>query len=101
MKFVNLLSVAAVVALWNVAAVNAGDVKIEGVHICCGNCVNIAQATLKDVPGVSNAKADKETGSITLIAADDKAAAAAIDALAKAGFRGAAKDGDKVLEFPG
>ncbi len=42
----------------------------------------------------------KDTGTITLVAADDKAAAAAIDALAKAGFRGNAKLGDKVLAFP-
>jgi copper chaperone CopZ len=92
---------AVAVALLNVAAARAGDVKIEGVHICCGQCVNIAQNTLKGVDGVSSAKADKDSGSITLTAADDKAAAAAIDALAKAGFRGTAKYGDKVLDFPG
>ena len=101
MKFARLLSMAAAVALLNVAAARAGDVKIEGVHICCGQCVNIAQSTLKAVEGVSNGKADKDSGSITLTAADDKAATAAIEALAKAGFRGTAKHGDKVLEFPG
>lgn len=101
MKFARLLSVAAAVALLNVAAARAGEMKIEGVHICCGQCVNIAQNTLKVVEGVSNGKADKDSGSITLTAADDKAAAAAIEALAKAGFRGTAKHGDKALEFPG
>jgi periplasmic mercuric ion binding protein len=101
MKFARLLSLAAAVALLNVAAAWSGEVKIEGVHICCGQCVNIAQSTLKAVEGVSNGKADKDSGSITLSAADDKAAAAAIEALAKAGFRGTAKHGDKVLEFPG
>ena len=101
MKFARLFSIAAAVALLNVAAARAGEVKIEGVHICCGQCVNIAQNTLKSVEGVSNGKADKDSGSITLTAADDKAAAAAIDALGKAGFRGSARLGDKVLAFPG
>jgi copper chaperone CopZ len=101
MKFARLLSVAAAVALLQVAVVRAGEVKIEGVHICCGQCVNVAQSTLKGVEGVSDAKADKDHGTITLTAADDKAATAAIAALAKAGFRGAAKHGDKTLEFPG
>jgi periplasmic mercuric ion binding protein len=100
MKSARLLSVAAAVVLFNVAATHAGEVKIEGVHICCGQCVKAAQSTLKEVEGVSNAKADKDSGSITLTADDDKAAAAAIEALAKAGFRGAAKHGDKALDFP-
>ncbi len=101
MNFARLLSIAAAVALLNVALARAGEVKIEGVHICCGQCVTAAQSTLKPVEGVSNTKADKDTGTITLTAADDKAAAAAIDALAKAGFRGTAKHGDKTLDFPG
>jgi copper chaperone CopZ len=101
MKLAHLLSIAAAMALLNAAIARAGEVKIEGVHLCCGQCVTIAQGTLKKVEGVSDGKADKDSGSITLIAADDKAAAAAIEALAKAGFRGAAKHGDKVLEFPG
>ncbi len=101
MKFARLCSIAAAVALLNVAGARAGEVKIEGVHICCGQCVKIAQSTLQAVDGVSNGKADKDSASITLTAADDKAAAAAINALAKAGFRGAAKHGDKALEFPG
>ncbi len=101
MKIVRLLSLAAAVALLNFATARAGEVKIEGVHICCGQCVNIAQSTLKAVEGVSDSKADKDSGSITLTAADEKAAVAAIQALAKAGFRGAAKHGDKALEFPG
>ena len=100
MNFARLLSVAAAVVLLNVTAVHAGEVKIEGVHICCGQCVNIAQNTLKMVAGASDAKADKDSGSITLTAADDKAAGAAIKALANAGFRGTAKHGDKSLDFP-
>src|SRR5262245_19311629 len=100
MKHAYVLTLAVSFALLNGVG-RAGEVKIEGVHICCGQCVNIAQATLKKVEGVSDGKADKDTSSITLVAADDKAAAAAIDALAKAGFRGTAKHGDKPLAFPG
>lgn len=101
MKVARLLSAVAAVALLTVASARAGEVKIENVHICCGQCVSIAQKTLQGVEGVSDAKADKDSGSITFAAADDKAAAAGVDALAKAGFRGAAKHGDKALEFPG
>jgi copper chaperone CopZ len=99
MKSTSLLSALAALLL-SVSAARAGEVKIDGVHICCGQCVNIVQKTLKDVTGVSDAKASKDSGTITLTAADDRAADAAIDALAKAGFRGNAKHGDKVLAFP-
>lgn len=101
MKFARLVCWAVAVALLQVASAEAGAVKIEKVHICCGQCVTVAQATLKKVDGVSDAKADKDSGTITLTAADDAAAAAAIDALAKAGFRGDAKHGDKTIAFPG
>ncbi len=99
MKSTSFLTAVAALVLLNVAA-RAGEVKIDGVHICCGQCVNIAQKTLKDVTGVSDAKASKDSGTITLTADAVTSAAAAIDALAKAGFRGNAKHGDKVLDFP-
>ena len=101
MKSARFLSAATAIVLLSVSATRAGEVKIEDVHICCGQCVKIAQKTLTAVEGVSDAKADKDSGSITLTAADNKAAAAAIAALAKEGFRGSAKHGDKTLEFPG
>jgi len=100
MKFSHFASLVAAVAALGFSTVRAAEVKIEGVHICCDQCVNIAQSKLKGIDGVTDGKADKDTGSITLTAADDKAASAAIDALAKAGFRGTAKHGDKTLEFP-
>jgi mercuric ion binding protein len=101
MKFTHFASIAVVAATLGISTVRAGEVKIEGVHMCCDQCVNIAQSKLKGIDGVTDGKADKDAGSITLTAADDKAASAAIDALAKAGFRGTAKHGDKTLEFPG
>ncbi|HEX3726243.1 MAG TPA: heavy metal-associated domain-containing protein [Pirellulales bacterium] len=101
MAFTRMVSMAVVLAGLSFANAPAGEVKIEGVHICCGQCVTVAQSTLKKVEGVSDAKADKQSGTITLVAADNNAAAAAIAALANAGFRGAAKHGDQTLEFPG
>ncbi len=100
MKFAQLCSMTAAMTLLGLNVGTASEVKIEGVHLCCGQCVNIAQATLKKVDGVSDGKADKDSGTITLMASDDKTAAAAIEALAAAGFRGKAKHGDKALAFP-
>lgn len=81
------------------SAVWAAEVKITNVHVCCGACVKAVNATLKDVAGVSNSKA-ADDGTVSFDAADEKAAAAGIAALAKAGFHGNAKSGDKALEFP-
>jgi periplasmic mercuric ion binding protein len=101
MTFARLLLLAAAATMLNVASVYADLVRIEGVHICCDQCVKIAESTLKGVEGVSNSKADKDSGTITLAASDAKAATAAIEALAKAGFRGTAKHGAQALDFPG
>lgn len=90
------LGLAAMLAM---GAARAAEVKITGVHICCGACVKAVNAALKDVAGVSKSAADDD-GTVTFDAADDKAAAAGIAALAKAGFHGSAKSGDKALEFP-
>ena len=50
--------------------------------------------------GVSGVKVDRGAKSITFTAADDKGAEAGIKALAKGGFYGSAKHGDKKLSFP-
>ncbi len=91
------LSVAASLVFSGV--LSAAEVKISGVHICCGACVKAVTASLKDVAGVTKAGAE-EDGTVTFDAADEKAAAAGIAALAKAGFHGAAKSGGKELAFP-
>jgi periplasmic mercuric ion binding protein len=86
-------------AMFLVGAVRAAEVKITGVHVCCGACVKAINAALKDVAGVTKAAAE-EDGTVSFDAADEKAAAAGIAALAKAGFHGNAKSGDKALAFP-
>jgi copper chaperone CopZ len=78
----------------------AGDVEIKGVHLCCGACVRAVGATLADVDGVSGAACDREEKTVSFTATDEESAQAAIDALAEAGFHGAATHGDDELEFP-
>lgn len=78
----------------------AGKVEVKGVHLCCGNCVTGVSKALEGVEGVSGVMSDRESKTVTFTAADDKAAQAGIDALAAAGFHGAATHGDKELEFP-
>ena len=82
------------------ASVQAGEVSVKGAHICCGACVRDVGKALDGVSGVSGVKADRSSKSITFTASDDKAAEAGINALAKGGFFGAAKHGDKSLKFP-
>lgn len=100
MKSIVNLTVAGLVLSLASAAAQAGEVKVTDVHICCGMCVKALDASLKDVPGVSNAKVDQKAKSVTFVAADDKAAEAGVKALAEAGFHGVAKHGDKEVAFP-
>lgn len=94
-----LHSVAILVSAWALPAA-AGDVAVTGVHICCASCVRGVEHALKDVTGVKNVNADRKTKTIKFTAADADAAAAGIAALARAGFHGAARHGDAVLQFP-
>jgi copper chaperone CopZ len=65
------------------------SMKIEGLHLCCGQCVKVVNETLATVPGVTGntaakgAKAFEVTGNF-----NDKAV---FDALQKAGFTGQEK----------
>ena len=94
------LSMASVLFAFSVA--QAGDVKVAGVHLCCGQCVKIVGKTLKGVKGVTDVVCDRtaKPKTVSFTAADDKAAKAGVAALAKAGFHGAAAHGDKKLAFP-
>lgn len=78
----------------------AGEVKIEKTHLCCGACLKGVDKALDGVEGVSEVTRDQKTKVITFAAADEKAVKAGIDALAKAGYHGDAKHGDKKVEFP-
>ena len=78
----------------------AGEVTVSNVHLCCGSCIAAVDEALTDVAGVSDVGADQNSKTIRFAAADDKAAAAGIEALARHGFFGKAKHGDKKLDFP-
>lgn len=66
----------------------AADVKVEGVHLCCGACVKAADKALSNVNGVSVVTVDKDGESITFTAADDAAVQRGLTALADGGFYG-------------
>ena len=78
----------------------AGKVTVKGVHLCCGACVTGAQKSLGGVKGVADVVADRNSKIVVFSATDDKAAQNGINALAKAGFHGAATHGKKKLSFP-
>ncbi len=91
---------AALTLIWSGSAALAEQVRVEGVHICCGMCVKALNAAFEGVEGVSNVAVDKDAGAVTYDAADAKTARAGLQALAKAGFAGKAKFGDRDLNFP-
>jgi copper chaperone CopZ len=80
----------------------ADSVEVKGPHICCAQCVNVVGKILAGVEGVSDAKADQNTKTVTFTAKDEAAAKAGINALIKGGFSGTAKrDGKDVkVELP-
>ena len=77
----------------------AGDVEITGVHLCCPACPKAVAAALVDVDGVSGTACDREEKTVSFSATNEETAQAGIDALAEAGFHGAATHGDDDLEF--
>lgn len=91
---------ALIVALGFAGSALAGKVEVKGVHLCCGACVTGVSKALDGVTGVSGVASDRESKVVTFTAADDKAAQAGIDALADAGFHGAATHDSKELKFP-
>lgn len=95
-------AIAATTVLLGVLASTASaiDVVVKDVHMCCGQCVKIGDAALKDVTGVTEGKCDQAGKSASFKAADDKAVTAGLEALAKAGFHGKATKDGKDVEFP-
>jgi len=62
-------------------------VELKNVHLCCGACVKAVGNILKDIEGVKGS-CDQRGKTVTITAADEKAARKAIDALSAAGFHG-------------
>jgi copper chaperone CopZ len=80
----------------SVAAQGAGDkVEVKGPHLCCKQCVNVANKLLANVAGVSDVSADVKTKTITFKARDEAAAKAGVKAIFDGGFYGAATQAGK------
>jgi mercuric ion binding protein len=82
-----------------VAPASASDVEVKGPHICCGACVKAVGNILAKVDGVSGAKADTKTKTVTFTATDEKAAKAGFKALVDGGFFGSATNDGKELKL--
>jgi copper chaperone CopZ len=77
--------------------VQASNVEVKGVHLCCQRCVRDAQDILTKVDGVSDVKADRQNKTVTFAAKNAAAAVAGLKALCEAGFYGTAtEDGKEV-----
>lgn len=90
------------VAALNATTTSADTVEVKGPHICCPQCVTAVGKILAGVEGVSDAKADAKTKTVTFTAKNAAAVKAGIDALVKGGFSGkATADGKAVkVELP-
>jgi copper chaperone CopZ len=102
MRHLSIGLLAGLAALLSAGQSFADKIEVKGPHICCGQCVKVAQGLLAKVDGVSDAKADAKTKTVTFTAKDAAAAKAGIDALVKGGFAGTAtSDGEEVkTELP-
>ncbi len=67
---------------------SADEVKVEGVHLCCGACVKGVNKALTGVEGVSDVKVERDEELVTFQAKDEAAVKAGLTALAKGGFYG-------------
>ena len=79
----------------------AEEVTVSKTHVCCGACVKAVEAALADVEGVSDAKCDRDTKTITFTVANADAAKSGVKALADAGFAGVARMGGERVKSPG
>jgi mercuric ion binding protein len=95
--FLALVATSAVAGLC-VGRAEAGKVEVKGVHLCCGSCTKAVGATLKTVDGVTDAKCDTKTKTVTFTTKDEKATTAAVTALFASGFFGTATDDGKEVK---
>ncbi|HJN12067.1 MAG TPA: hypothetical protein QF564_25510 [Pirellulaceae bacterium] len=70
------------------ATVRADEIKVSGVHNCCGACCKLIHDALGKVEGVSEITAKPKETDFTFDASNAKAARQAIGALARAGIHG-------------
>lgn len=91
MKRVLIFPILAALAL--AASASAADMtaKITDVHLCCKSCVTGVEKAVAKVDG-AKVEADKDTGVVTLTAANKATLQKAADAILAAGYYGKAAD---------
>lgn len=70
------------------SALSADEVKVDGVHLCCGKCVQQAKASLTSVDGISKVRVNKSAETVVFDATGKDAAQLGLKSLAAAGFYG-------------
>src|SRR5690349_13794800 len=73
------------------ASVQAAEVKISNVHLCCKSCVTGVEKAVNQVAGIKST-VDKDAGTVTLSAADHATLQKGADALVAAGYYGKSSD---------
>jgi len=97
MRMVFAMVAALAIGALVVAQAAADSVEVKGPHICCKQCVGAVGKILGGVDGVSDAKCDVATKTVTFTAKDEAAAKAGVNALIKGGFAGkATRDGKEM-----
>jgi len=84
-----ITALALVLALPAIAA--EVSTTLTDVHLCCESCVKGVAKAVADVPGLT-AKADQDTGAVTLTGPDKATVQKGADALVAAGFFGKSSD---------
>lgn len=70
------------------SVVMAEEVKVEGVHLCCGKCLTGAKNALTDIEGISKVRVNKSAETVVFEAKSQDAAKLGLKSLAEAGFYG-------------
>ncbi len=86
-------------ALLGASQAGAGSVEVKGPHICCKQCVKVIGGILGKVDGVSEAKCDVQSKTVTFTAKDEAAAKAGLKAIIDGGFFGAATHDGKEIKI--
>jgi copper chaperone CopZ len=73
------------------------QVRLKGVHLCCGGCTDAVATAVESVPGIAF-HCDMANRTVTLTAKDDAAAQEALDTIAAAGLHGETGDRHLVMK---
>lgn len=93
------------VAAWLVlilpaSVANAATLTVDGAALYCESSVDAIRDGLKGLNGFSDLKVDVDARRITLSVGSESQAKEVVAALARAGFHGSARFGDKAVPFP-